>query len=220
MQTGKIITFEGGNGSGKNTQTLLLDEFLKQNKFDTHVYHYPEYDSPTGKIITDYLSGKFGPKESLSSFASLMFAADRMKNKSQIESLIESGTIILNNRYTESNWGIQGAFFGDDEALFREIDWMKSLERDLPSSDLVIYLDVPPEISYELTKKRARERGITLDEHERDTDFLEKIWKTYHKIAKKESNWAIIPCVVDGKLRSIESIQSDVRETVFKRVLG
>ena len=51
MSLGKIIVIEGTDCSGKETQSKLLIEKLSKNGEKTHYLCYPDYDTPTGKII-------------------------------------------------------------------------------------------------------------------------------------------------------------------------
>ena len=52
---GKIIIIEGLDGSGKSTQFELLQSKFSDCRFIT----FPNYNSPSGEIITDYLKGNF-----------------------------------------------------------------------------------------------------------------------------------------------------------------
>ena len=51
MSLGKIIVIEGTDCSGKETQSKLLIDKLSKNGEKTHYLCYPDYDTPTGKII-------------------------------------------------------------------------------------------------------------------------------------------------------------------------
>ena len=56
--TGKLIVIEGTDSSGKQTQASLLADHLKKDGIKCFKSGFPDYDSPTGKIIGDCLLGK------------------------------------------------------------------------------------------------------------------------------------------------------------------
>ena len=72
---GKIIIIEGLDGSGKSTQFELLQSKFGNCRFIT----FPNYDSPSGEIITEYLNGNFKEENPVKSAysASTFYAIDR-----------------------------------------------------------------------------------------------------------------------------------------------
>ncbi|MBQ8234327.1 MAG: thymidylate kinase, partial [Bacilli bacterium] len=55
---GKLIVIEGTDCSGKETQTNLLIEKLKNDGYNTYKFSFPMYDTPTGKIVGGPYLGK------------------------------------------------------------------------------------------------------------------------------------------------------------------
>ena len=55
---GKIIVIEGTDCSGKETQSKKLEEYLKQSGKKCKRFYFPNYDSPTGKIVGGPYLGK------------------------------------------------------------------------------------------------------------------------------------------------------------------
>lgn len=216
-EKGMVITIEGGNGSGKETQTKLLAENLRAAGREVSVFHYPEYETPTGQLIRSYLQGEFGPKEDLMEFASLLYAADRVKHQVQYQKLLNRGGVVVNDRYQESNWAIQGALIDDETKRQEVVSWMQQLEQSMPPSDLVVYLRVPVDFSLQLMEERARKQELTLDTHELDQDFLRKTVAAYDALAADQDHWQVIECVRQGRLRAVEDIQREVWEKVEKR---
>lgn len=207
LEKGLVITIEGANGSGKETQTRLLQERLQQRGYGVKVFHYPEYDSATGELLKKYLAGELGEKEDLLELSCLLFAADRLKNKPVYSQWLSAGGIILNDRYQESNWAIQGALIKDLDKRRELIGWMQTLEVGMPASDIVLYLQVPPEVSWGLLQRRAQERGERLDEHEADKDFLVATHRQYKELSSRYSHWNVVNCAPNNKLLSITQIQ-------------
>src|SRR5688500_18149023 len=96
---GKLIVLEGGDGSGKATQTKLLSEAMERKR-RVSVFDFPRYASPYGKFIKEALSGKHGDFVSLSPyFAALPYALDRAAASQEIKDALKRSHVIC-NRYT------------------------------------------------------------------------------------------------------------------------
>ena len=94
------------------------------------------------------------------------------------------------------------------------LDWLEDFEYNiykLPRPDLTIFLDVPEEVGYELTKTRANKMdgSQTPDIHESDREYIKKSYENSKFIAKKYG-WKIINCIKDGKMRTIEDIHEEI----------
>ena len=57
---GKLIVMEGLDGSGKSTQTALLEEFLKSRDISYRKIKLPDYESPSSTLVKMYHYGEFG----------------------------------------------------------------------------------------------------------------------------------------------------------------
>ena len=57
---GKLIIFEGLDGSGKGTQTELACQNLHSKGYDPLKISFPDYDSPSSALVKMYLAGQFG----------------------------------------------------------------------------------------------------------------------------------------------------------------
>ena len=58
--SGKLIVIEGLDGSGKSTQTELLQKKLAALSVDTKRIKLPDYDDPSSTLVRMYLGGEFG----------------------------------------------------------------------------------------------------------------------------------------------------------------
>lgn len=136
LQQGFFIVFEGIDGSGKTTQSLLLKEFLQNKGFDTILLREPT-EGPWGKKIKDMLlNGRRGisPKEELN-----LFIEDRKYNiNKNILPAVNSNKIIIQDRYYFSSIAYQGAL-GMDLQQIRALNEAFALK-----PDLVFYLEIPP----------------------------------------------------------------------------
>ena len=169
-----IIVFEGGDQAGKKTQSTLLEKKLKSAKIKTKLFSFPDYSTPIGKEIDQYLHGKrkFSPQ-----VIHCLLAANRWEKVDEIKKAQQRNSVIIMNRYRESN-----LVYGLVNGL--KLDWLENLDLGLPKSDLVIVLDVPQTESF--SRKRSNR-----DRFEKNKDFSQNISRTYKNMAKK-NKWKII----------------------------
>jgi dTMP kinase len=172
---GRIIVIEGVDKAGKQTQARLLVESLKLSGRICVVVDFPDYNTPIGMEIKAFLEGK---REYPNELKHMLLSANRWERKSEIESMIEKGTIVIMNRYCQSN-----LVYGVSNGL--NINWLANLERGLPKEDIVIVLDVSSTVMTE----RSTERD--LDSFEKNQKLLLEVNKNYHKLAK-QFKWKII----------------------------
>ncbi len=214
---GKLIVIEGTDCSGKETQTALLVKYLKEKKEKVFTMAFPNYDSPTGKIIGGPFLGKkyicdgFFPEGAPSvdpKVSSLYFAADRYYNLPIIQKKLEEGYIVILDRYVYSNMAHQAGKEGDKEKRQELYKFNATLEFDLlglPRADKVIFLYMPVEGAKALRANRPE----ALDQNEMDEEYLKKSQKAYLELSKL-FNYIKIDCFKDGVVRSIEDISKDV----------
>lgn len=215
---GKLIVLEGIDGSGKATQTELLEKYLRKKGLPVMHVSFPDYDSDSSALVKMYLHGDFGshPEDVNPYTASLFFAVDRFASfRMKWKTFYEDGGIVLADRYTTSNMAHQMTKFDNlrDQKVF--LHWLDDLEyvkMDIPKPDMVILLDVPAEVSEKLIEKRAAEGG-SMDIHERDRDYLAKCHDAYH-VLQQHYHWKLVSCVEENHMRSPEEIDSDVRKYV------
>ena len=76
---GKLIIFEGLDGSGKGTQAALTAQKLRQRGVTLRQVTFPDYDSESSALVKMYLSGRFGQKpDDVNAYAaSSFYAVDR-----------------------------------------------------------------------------------------------------------------------------------------------
>ena len=94
------------------------------------------------------------------------------------------------DRYTSSNMVHQSVKLGDTDEQQAYLDWLGDLEFNklgLPEPNQVIFLDMPPAYSLKLIKDRQNKitGGDDKDIHERDTAYLERVYRTSLLLADK-----------------------------------
>ena len=103
---GKLIVFEGVDGSGKSTQYKMLCKKLTDRGIPFRNLVFPRYSEPSSALIRMYLAGEFGdkPGDVNAYAASAFFAVDRYASFVQDwREYYRSGGLIVTDRYTTSN---------------------------------------------------------------------------------------------------------------------
>jgi len=216
--SGKLIVFEGTDGSGKATQTRLLCERLTREGISYQEIDFPRYGKPSAAMVQEYLDGKLGKKPSdVNAYAASMFyAMDRYASyKQDWGGFYENGGLIVADRYTTSNAVHQASKLPDEE---RDVylDWLFDTEYrllGLPKPDLVIYLDMPTEITERMMRKREAATGTHADIHEQDEAYLKRCREGAKQVVKT-CGWTVINCASGDEPRTPEEIHQQVYELV------
>lgn len=211
---GKLIVFEGTDGSGKSTQLELLAKRLEAEQIGFQRLRFPQYEEPSSALIRMYLGGAFGDDpEAVNAYAaSTFYAVDRYASYQRVwKDYYQGGGLVVSDRYTTSNAVHQGSKVpeGERAEFFR---WLYDLEYDrmgLPRPDLVVLLDMPVELSEQLMRKREKSTGTHADIHERDEDYLKKC-RDVALHAAKYYGWRTVSCAKDGAIRGVEDIHEEV----------
>lgn len=220
MTHGTLIVLEGIDGSGKATQSALLEKKLKEAGKDVMHISFPDYASDSSALVKMYLKGDFGadPGDVNPYAASLFYAVDRFASyRMKWKDFYEKGGIIIADRYTTSNMVHQMTKYDDEEERTQFLSWLEETEYEeleLPRPDLVILLDIPLRMSEALVKARAAEGG-SMDIHEQHLDYLRKCHDAYQALVRLYG-WERIPCAREGVLRSVTDIGRDVDAAVEK----
>ncbi|MEJ5285173.1 MAG: dTMP kinase [Brevinematia bacterium] len=184
MEKGFFIVFEGIEGSGKTTQSILLSEKLKNRDYD--VIHTKE---PGGTDFGEKIRNILLHEDEVSDITELLlFLADR---KEHIERLIkpslEKNRIVISDRYFYSTLAYQIGGRKLDEDM---VNYLNNIIVDNLIPDIVFYIDIDAEESIK------RKKHSHLDRIEREEMFFHiNIRNEYLRIAEKSENFI----VVDGK---------------------
>ena len=222
--SGKLIVFEGTDGSGKATQAKLLCETLAQRGIAYREIDFPRYGNPFAEPANLYLHGALGnrPGDVNAYAASVLYAVDRFASyKEDWGGFYEEGGIVVADRYTTSNAVHQASKLPEAEweGFFRWLFDFECGKLGLPLPDLVVYLDMPTEQAVRLLRSREASTHTKGDIHEVDTGYLALCRKTALRAADC-LGWVKIPCVDGaGALRSMEDIHRDIWAAAA-RILG
>lgn len=215
---GKLIVFEGTDGSGKATQTALLCQHLQKNEIPFRKVDFPRYGQPSAAMVQEYLDGKLGknPGDVNAYAASMFYAMDRYASyKQDWGEFYEQGGLIVADRYTTSNAVHQASKLPEEE---REpfLKWLFHLEYtllELPEPDLVLYLDMPTEITERMMRQREKDSGTRADIHEQDEDYLRCCRNSAREVAHN-CGWRVVNCAEHDAPRTPEAIHAEVLRIV------
>ncbi|MBP3508655.1 dTMP kinase [Oscillibacter sp.] len=218
--SGKLIVFEGTDGSGKATQSKLLCSRLEAEGIPFRKIDFPRYGKPSAAMVQEYLNGNLGkkPGDVNAYAASMFFSMDRYASYQQDwGDFYEAGGLVVADRYTTSNAVHQASKLLKSERK-EYLDWLFELEYGklgLPKPDLVIYLDMPTEITEQMMRQREQATGTHADIHEQDETYLKNCRANAKEIVK-ECGWSVLNCAKDGNPRTPEDIHAQVYRLVKK----
>ncbi len=160
---GVFISFEGGEGSGKSTQTKLLKEWLEKNNETVLLTREPG-GTPLGnqlrEILLDNKTGLISPRAE-----ALMYAADRANHVfAKIRPALDKGEIVITDRYFDSSVAYQGA---GRVLLPAEVARISRWATESLTPTLTIIMDLPAEIGLARLNSTDRLESEPLAFHER-----------------------------------------------------
>ncbi len=207
---GKLMVIDGLDGCGKSTQLEMLEGALQQQGRAFRQISFPDYAQPSSALVKMYLGGELGgsPAAVNAYAASSFYAVDRYASyKCFWQEDYEAGLPIIAARYTTSNAIHQMTKLpeGEWDAFLQWLEEYEYILLGLPKPDLVVFLDMPVEVSQTLLQKRYHGDNEKKDIHERDVSYLHKCRQAALYAAEK-LGWEIVPCSRDGEPLPVEVI--------------
>ncbi len=198
---GFLVCIEGIDGAGKHTQVEMLADALRKKGVEAKVYTYPDYNSDYGKMIDRYLHGhlKLNVDEQV-----LLHLADKVKDNMQVKKDIDSGAVVIMDRYFYSTIAYQCAAGFDYARAKKLVDLMNT---NVPS--VVFYIDIPIDL---VAERKARQKGYT-DKNERDTKYQRDVKEVYDRMVdeKYATRWV----KVDGA-QEIDAVHAKIMAELKK----
>lgn len=223
MEKGKLIVIEGAcDGIGKSTQYHMLCNRLKKDGEKIAYHHFPSYGTYQGVPVEKYLKGEYGTTNELSPyFINSLYANDRgITWYTNLKNLYEQGYLILLDRYTTSSLIYQSALIEDVDKKKRFIDYVIDFEYSkigIKEPDNVIFLHAPFDLVTKIRNARTQNEGIINDIHERDLEFMKKVYESAVFIADYLS-WNQVECNDGNKMKKIDDIHKKVYSLVKKKM--
>lgn len=183
---GKLITFEGCEGSGKSTQIRLLLEFFDKSGVEYTVSREPGGTKTAEKIREMILYAK---DENISDECeALLYAAARAQHvKEVILPALSSGKTVVIDRYVDSSMAYQGYARGLGEEYIKSIN-ANAYKNCLP--DITLFLDISPDKAFERKhgadqKDRIESLGL---------EFHMRVYEGYKRLLKEDSRICAVEC--------------------------
>lgn len=162
-ERGLFVCFEGGEGSGKSTQSRLLRESLEAEGHRVLLTFEPG-DTSVGKelrrIVLSPETGSLAHKTE-----ALLYAADKAEHvETLVRPALERGEVVIMDRYVDSSLAYQGAGRDLDVAEVEQVQrWATGDLRP----HLTVVLDVDPAVGMQRFEGRDRIEGESLEFHQR-----------------------------------------------------
>jgi len=212
---GKLIVFEGADGTGKTTQARLFFKYLQKKKIPVSLTSFPRYDKEWGKLVRNYLDGEFGNLNKVDPrLASVLYAGDRLCAKDEIEKWLAKGKVVVCDRYAASNIAHQAAKFKSQSEKSKFVKWLEDLEykeNKIPKPDLVVLLTIPGYVAQKFMAKRIK------DIHEQNAEYQLEVARVFEGYARGKKNWILVPNIERNKLKPIDQVHKEIVEVLKKR---
>lgn len=202
---GLFIVIEGIDGSGGETQTKRLIEYLESKDREVITLSYPNPESPIGKVLYDFLEKRIDLKPEIQA---ALYITDFAMDKAKIADAIQKGKVVISNRYFYSTLAYQCGANG--VPMDKAMKLAETMELHVP--DLAIHLDISTETSMARKKKEKGE----LDRFEEDKELLDKVRKTYKQLAA-EKTFAKEWFEIDGE-RKIDEVAEEIQRLIEERL--
>jgi dTMP kinase len=190
-----LIVFEGLDQSGKETQAKRLGERLARDGHRVQSLSFPEYETPIGREIRQALDGA---REFTPDVMQLLYVANRLEFKPQIERWLAAGDFVICDRYCASSIA-----YGEAQEL--DPDWLTQIQLSLPKADVTVFLDIAPDTA-------VRRKSTGRDRYERDLDLLARVRTSYQRQSAAE-RW----CRIDAEAGK-EEVAAAVEAAVLPRL--
>lgn len=219
---GKLIIFEGLDGSGKGTQTNLLCQALRARGADLRQITFPDYESDSSALVRMYLSGRFGqrPDDVNAYAASTFYAVDRFASyKTDWGEFYRTGGLVVSDRYTTSN-AVHQCSKLPPMHWDGFLDWLFDFEykkMGIPAPDAVVYLSVDVEVSQGLLAARYHGDAAKMDIQEKDTEYLARSRAAAEYCAHK-LGWRRIDCTREESGKKIMRTPEDIHAEVLAQL--
>ena len=186
IMNGKLITFEGVDGSGKSTMLARLqskNDLLPLCRAGTVFTREPTKETLTGKAVYAAIENRVDPLAEL-----FLFLADHAAHLAEtVRPAMEDGKLVISDRYSDSRVAYQSVTLKETISNESAFDFIqKSHEPWTIKPDLTFFFDISPEVSCARCKDRGEQTKF-----ER-VDFLNEVRAAFKKLAENEPNRFVI----------------------------
>ncbi len=218
-----FIVLEGLDGAGKSTQIAKLKAMFLERGVESEYLHFPRFDAPVyGDLIARFLRGDLGSVEQVNPYlVALLYAGDRADCAATIRRWLDSGRVVIVDRYVYSNIGYQCAKIENRENRQTLREWILRTEFEefkIPRPNLSLFLDVPFSFTErKLSEVREGDDRSYLqggkDIHEASLDLQRRVREVYLESAEVGDDLKVVNCSADdGSMATPEQIFERIME--------
>ncbi|GAK43159.1 thymidylate kinase [Paenibacillus sp. TCA20] len=180
MPIGKLITFEGGDGSGKTTMIKKLSAYLEDKKIPYLMTREPGGIDIAEKIRSIILNPEHTTMDARTE--ALLYAAARRQHLAEkVIPALQKGVMVLSDRFVDSSLAYQGYARG---LGMEEVRSINEFATDHLSPDLTLYFDISPEQGL---ARIAANQGREVNRLDMENlSFHDKVREGYLILAKQE----------------------------------
>ena len=208
-----LFAIEAIDAAGKATQSKLLNDWLNKHwPGSSTLTSFPDYSSPTGKLILSLLKEEWWPSYSTwpgsketDADRALLLQALMTQNRYEKYNLLTSVKHSPTRHLVCDRYFASGLVYGQADGI--SLDYLRGVHDGLPPADLWILIDISAEES-------VARRPIRRDEYERRAGFMESVREKYLQLFKNPPHdgiWAVI----DGMLKP-EEVHQQITDTVME----
>lgn len=176
---GKFITFEGGEGVGKSTQSKLLVEELNEKGIKAVWTREPGGCDDAEEIRKLIVSGSANRWDGITELL-LIYAARRVHTEKKIKPLLKDGVTVISDRYFDSSLAYQG--FGHNLSI-ENVETIRKIVLENFKPDVTIFLDMDTEAALMRTNKRGDKNRF----EDMELSFHKKVKDGFEYILSKEN---------------------------------
>ena len=178
---GKLITFEGGDGSGKSGQIEMLRNSLREMGFESYLIHEPG-GTRAGEEVSEILKATENYLCDRAELLGFMMARAQVTHQ-VIKPKLEAGIILLCDRFTDSSVAYQVYGRGLSK---RDVDSFNNFATCGIKPDITFFLDVEPAVGLARAKNGRNGQSDRIEDS--GIEFHEAVRRGYYEIAKAEPN--------------------------------
>lgn len=188
---GKFITFEGGEGVGKSTQSKLFVKYLNENGVKAEWSREPGGCEGAEEIRNLLIKGSADKWDGITELL-LMYASRRVHTEKKIKPLLQQGITVVSDRYFDSTFAYQG--FGYNLPI-NKIESVKKIVLEDFRPDLTFILDLNVEEGLERTDIRGEKNRY----EDMKIEFHNRVRDGFNYICENEQDRCIKIDVGNGK---------------------
>ena len=201
---GRLVTFEGIDGSGKSTQVQLLEQELKRIRVQ-----FITFREPGGTKLSEKIREILLDKENIelsSTAESLLFAAARAQlTTEKIKLALGKGTFVICDRFIDSTIAYQGYGRGLD---INDLEMINNIATDGLTPDLTFILDINPSKAVERMDTVAPDRMEATG-----VDYFRKVREGYHQILEQNPD----RCIEINAEQAPKNVFNEINQIILKR---